>query len=404
MHSSGKFPLKLVYFGFVIHYGGGPKALVDIAIRLSKHQRVEIIDAYGSCSEYIKDLQDAGIPVHILVPENKMIYVGHSHSRIKRIGRLFTLAPTYLKLIFHLVKTIEKIKPDVVWMNIKTPMLFWSVVPGLQEVPVMRSMIECPSLEKMSGFEKWCLRNRMHFFVAVSSESAARLRSLGIGHERIHVVSDTIDAEALIARSQLPLEEELPALDKYPRIVIPSTILRDKGQHTAIKAVAHLKKSGLDPVLWLAGDVVGDNDDYLLYLKQLAKELRLERNVFFLGWRNDVPAIIRCSDIVAFPTHSEGFGLVVLEAFLMKKPLVTTYIGGIKDQVEEGVNALTFRVEDDKGMAGSIQKLVENAELISTLTANGYESAITRFLPSKNTEGFLSAFEATLQVVKSREL
>lgn len=388
--------MKLVYFGVVIHYGGGPQAVVNIARRLSANHEVHIVDAYGACQPYLDDLRKANILVHTLVPENKKVYIGFAHNKVKRFLRIISLIPVYLKLMLRLHQIIQEINPDVAWMNIKTSMLFWALTPGLRRIPVVRSVIECRSPETASFIEKWCLRKRMDRFIAVSTETAEGLEILGIPQNKIRVVSDTHDFEALVSKSQQGVTQDLPGKEGFPKIVVPSTLLKAKGQHTAIKAMKHLKCEGLNPVLWLAGDVVGDNMTYFDELQELVDRNNLSDNVFFLGWRDDIPAIMAQSDIIAFPTHSEGFGLVVLEGFLLKKPVVTTWVGGIKDQVQDGVNASTFPVDDDRKMAACIKTLVENEDLLGRLVDQGYRTACEKFSPQKNTEGYISVFEETI--------
>lgn len=389
--------MKIVYFGFVIHYGGGPKAVVDICSRLSARHEVAVIDAYGACPAYLEDLAKANLPVTVLVPGAKRTIVGHAGNRVKRLLALLRLVPTYLRLVLRLRRAVKELRPDVVWMNIKTPMLFWGITPGVGSVPAVRSVIECPNPERISRLEKWVFRRKIHRFVAVSTESRRRLEQAGVAAEKIDVVSDTLNPERLFAKSRMPLEDELPGMGRFPKVLVPSTLLRTKGQHTAIRAIHRLKSEGGDAVLWLAGDVVGSNTSYLQELHRMVEEFGLADNVFFLGWREDIPALMRQADMVAFPTHSEGFGLVVLEGFLLKKPVVTTLVGGIRDQVEEGVNALTFDVDDDAAMARCIQRLAADPELAGRLTEAGYRTAVEKFSPEKNTQGYESVFETVVR-------
>lgn len=385
--------MKIVYFGMVIHYGGGPKALVGIARRLSSYHQVEVIDAYGSCKTYLADLRQAGIPVHILVPEARRVSIGSHQNKIVRLLRILAQLPVFLKLIWRLRKTVRTLRPDAVWTNIKTPMLFWAATPGLRGIPFVRSVIECPGIHKLSSLEKRCLKRTPVLWVAVSSETREMLRSLGIPPERIEVVSDTLEPEELLSRSRQPLENELPGMDGFPKVVVPATLLRTKGQHTAISAMARLRDEGYRPTLWLAGDVVGNNSAYRQELLNLVRQHRLESNVHFLGWREDIPAIIPYSDIVAFPSHAEGFGLVVLEAFLLRRPIVSTHVGGIKDQIEPGINGLVFPVDDDRTMAEQMGFLLKNPEQQEQIVARAYQTAIEKFSPRNNTEGYRAVFE-----------
>ena len=82
----------------------------------------------------------------------------------------------------------------------------------------------------------------------------------------------------------------------------------------------------------LAGDrrirfqIAGDGPEFD-ELKKLQSELRLEDKVQFLGFRNDVPLLMKQSDLFVMPSLSEPFGIVLLEAMATGTPIVTTRNG-----------------------------------------------------------------------------
>jgi glycosyltransferase involved in cell wall biosynthesis len=224
-----------------------------------------------------------------------------------------------------------------------------------------------------------------------STETAKQLQKIGIKPERIRVVFETINFVDTIEKSRAPLDGPLPGLERHPRLLVPATLLRTKGQHTAIKATARLISQKINPTLWLAGDVVGHNYSYLDYLKDLVSELGVSENVHFLGWRHDMPAVMAKSDIVVLPTHTEGFGRVALEAMLLRRPVVTTPAGGMKDSVQDGYDGLFFPVDDDEVLARQIVRLVTDTQYSAKLVENGHKTVTERFNPEVHTERVLAA-------------
>ena len=79
----------------------------------------------------------------------------------------------------------------------------------------------------------------------------------------------------------------------------------------------------------LAGDrrirfqIAGDGPEFD-ELKKLHSELKLEDKVQFLGFRNDVPLLMKESDLFVLPSLSEPFGIILLEAMATGTPIVTT--------------------------------------------------------------------------------
>jgi glycosyltransferase involved in cell wall biosynthesis len=70
--------------------------------------------------------------------------------------------------------------------------------------------------------------------------------------------------------------------------------------------------------------------------------LNVSDKVHFFGWRDDVPAVMARSDIVALVSYSEGLPMVLLEAMCLKKPAVATRVGGIPEVVCDGVDGDSY--------------------------------------------------------------
>jgi glycosyltransferase involved in cell wall biosynthesis len=139
-----------------------------------------------------------------------------------------------------------------------------------------------------------------------------------------------------------------------------------------------------------------NDKSYLEYLQNLAENLGVSQNVYFLGWRDDVPAIMVQADIVVLPSHEEGFGHVVLEAMLLKRPAVAAHVGGIKDSIQDGMNGLNFPVGDDKALASCIKKIVTDRELANKLIQNGYKTVTETFSPENHTRRFIEGLNLAI--------
>ena len=72
------------------------------------------------------------------------------------------------------------------------------------------------------------------------------------------------------------------------------------------------------------------------YLLNLAKKYGLQEKIHLLGFRTDVIELIKSSDCFIFPSKREGLGISALEAMASGVPLISTYVGGIKDYAEDG--------------------------------------------------------------------
>lgn len=81
------------------------------------------------------------------------------------------------------------------------------------------------------------------------------------------------------------------------------------------------------------------------------------------------------SDIFAFPSHKEGFGLPPLESMACGTPVVTTDCLGVRDFVSNGENAIMVPVKDPDELARGIHELLTNDELGEKFKENGLKTA-----------------------------
>lgn len=99
------------------------------------------------------------------------------------------------------------------------------------------------------------------------------------------------------------------------------------------------------------------------HLSDLAKELGLEKNVIFLGFRTDIPELCNTADISAFPSRIEGLGLAGIEAMAAGVPLVSSNVHGILDYVIDGKTGYACNPDDVDGFANAIKRLADDENL-----------------------------------------
>jgi len=115
-------------------------------------------------------------------------------------------------------------------------------------------------------------------------------------------------------------------------------------------------------------------------LRRLAAALSLER-VRFLGWRNDVAALIKGADIVVLSSRAEGLGSSLCEAQAAGKAVVATSAGGIPEAVEHGETGLLSPPGDAQALGAHIKALLVDPDRRKILGEAGRMRARTRFAP-----------------------
>ncbi|OGS27720.1 MAG: hypothetical protein A2297_00245 [Elusimicrobia bacterium RIFOXYB2_FULL_48_7] len=71
-------------------------------------------------------------------------------------------------------------------------------------------------------------------------------------------------------------------------------------------------------------------------IKNRARQLGLEKNVIFTGFRNDIPAILSAVDFTVMPSYNEGLGMCILESLASGRPVVGVRTGGVPEAIIDG--------------------------------------------------------------------
>lgn len=132
--------------------------------------------------------------------------------------------------------------------------------------------------------------------------------------------------------------------------------LNDNKNHSVIiKAMAEIKDTDIKYII--CGKGKGEET-----LIKLISKLHLEKQVFLLGFRDDVADLLHISDLFAFPSRREGLGLAALEAMAAGLPIITSNINGINDYSQNGITGYKYAPNDYKGFSEGIKLLKNDIE------------------------------------------
>jgi glycosyltransferase involved in cell wall biosynthesis len=177
------------------------------------------------------------------------------------------------------------------------------------------------------------------------------------------VIYDGFDLDAFLAR---PVEEPRALRARFQiaesaRVVASvGGIQRRKGQLDLVEAAAPLAREFPDLVFALGGGA-GDAE-YLAALNARIAELGLQRHFRLIGFEPNVRNLLSISEALVHPSHSEGFGLAILEAMAAGLPVVATRCGGPEEIVEDGESGLLVPVESPRELSDALRRLLAGPE------------------------------------------
>jgi len=159
-----------------------------------------------------------------------------------------------------------------------------------------------------------------------------------------------------------------------------------KDQDTVIKSLCYLDE---DIHLYLVGD--GDRRKELAVL---VATLGLGKRVHFLGIREDVPQLLKATDIVVMSSHWEGFGLAAVEGMAAGKPVLASDVEGLRDVVSGA--GILFAHGDPKALADKINELLADRTLYDARVRSGRLRA-ENFDIHKMVKGYVGVYNSLMR-------
>lgn len=228
--------------------------------------------------------------------------------------------------------------------------------------------LSCPAVGWFGDYYKLKYFQNCDSFFAVTPDIAASIVSRGMPADRVFTTNTfgTMPDAPAVDRASFAT----PADAKVALVL--SRLHKVKGIDTMLQAVADVP--GLH--VWIAGD----GPERASY-EALAERLGLLDRVRFLGWRSDRKSLLEACDICVLPSRYEPFGTVIVEAWAANRPLVATAADGARQYVHDGEDGLLCAIDDAKGLAGCLSRLLTEPALADRLAVAGrlrFEADFTR--------------------------
>lgn len=159
-----------------------------------------------------------------------------------------------------------------------------------------------------------------------------------------------------------------------PQLLTLCRLVKAKGLDILLQACAELKQRGHKFVLHIIGD-----GPIRKQLEEQAVQLNIYEETIFYGYMLHPEQFMPFSDIFILPSRAESFGSVFAEAALSWVSLVGTDVGGIAEQIEDGVNGLLVPVDDVIALAEAVERVLVDTDLRYRLAEAAYEKAINTY-------------------------
>jgi glycosyltransferase involved in cell wall biosynthesis len=202
------------------------------------------------------------------------------------------------------------------------------------------------------------------FSSAVEGASPAKLHTIHYGLPLSQALDRNATRAALLAELRLPNDAVL--------VSMVCRLVEQKGVFYGLSAVMRLFETF--PTLHLL--VVGEGP---LRADMERRAAAAPGRIHFLGWRDDVPALLRATDVLIAPSLWEGFGLVLLEAMAQQTPIVASAVSAIPEVVIDEETGLLAAPRDVSALSEALRRLLQDAPLRQHMGLLGRDRLETHF-------------------------
>jgi len=335
--------MKVLHVINNLDIGGAEKLLIEALPKfMEEGVEVELAILDGTTYPFLKQLQKKNCTLHLL-------------------GKGSVYNPW---LIFKLISLIKKV--DIVHVHL-FPSLYWvSIAKMVSFSKTTLLFTEHSTSNKRRNNSVFKLLDRFIYkrykkIVTISKDVDSLIKDhLGFNTSKFSLISNGVDLEKMKKiKPYDPLDFVSVASEKI--IIQVSRFTKQKDQITLIKSIPFIN----NPVKLLlvgVGPLIGE-------CNELVKELAIEDQVLFLGFRMDIPALLKTANVVVLSSKYEGLSLSGLEALASGRPLVASNVPGLEILV--GGAGVLFPAGDEKQLAIEIDQLLKDSHYYDRVVNRG---------------------------------
>jgi len=367
---------RILFVSYTAVLGGGELCLLDFA------------HAYRDTSQVLlltdgilkKRLEDLAVKVEVCQASRSLanVKVSSGLASLKSIGDLWRLG----KLVAQRSKAF-----DLIHANNQKGFVVSAIAKLFGGAPVVWHLHDILTADIFSSTNRRIAVTLANWFatrVIVNSKATGEaFIAAGGKRELLRIVYNGFDGEvfdridsdrAQSLRSELGIPSDRPLVGMFSRLSYW------KGQHILLEAASKLP----DVQVLLVGDALFGEAEYTEKLKNIAAQPSLQGRVHWLGFRQDIPELMKACDAIAHcSTAPEPFGRVIVEAQLAKRPAIATIGGGTSEIIENGVTGLLIPPNDSQLLADAMQQIFSDRAAAQKMVETAYAQAKTKFsIPS----------------------
>lgn len=304
--------------------------------------------------------------------------------------------------ILKLAKFIKKNKFDVIHTQYSKDL--WTLVPALQfagsNCPLFLTKQMGSFIVKKDFLHK-ALYNRVNNVFAISNIIKTNLLdTCPLTPDKIKLLHNGVDTANYAPQffDGKPVRKEFNVSDNELAIGMLARLSPGKGHEEFLFSAKKLIAENKNLKFLVIGGASAGEDEYAGKIKSAAAEMGIADNVIFTGFRKDIPNLLSALDIFVFPSHSEAFGIALVEAMSMAKPCVGTKSDGVLDIIVDSETGYFFEKNNVDELTEKIGLLINSKEKRIDFGNKARERAVSKFDIEVLTDKVIKYYKEVIQI------
>jgi len=355
--------------------GGGEIALLGLVRALDRSRFTPVV-ALASAGPLVEKLRAAGVETHVLPLDRSIVEARKDNLGYKSLFRL-RQASLCVAYAVRLARFARRHGVHLIHTNSLKADVYGGLAGRIAHIPVLWHVRDTIG----DGYLPASLASLFLFLIKilpqqVIANSESTRRHLKPSHaEAVPVVYSGVSDERMVASGPPG-----PFLGGPQIVALVGRIADWKGQHIFIQAAALVRDRFPQARFQIIGAPLFGEYEYERFLHQMVCDLGLEDHVKFLGFREDVPALLAQADIVVHAsTLGEPFGQVVIEGMAAGKPVIATDGGALPEIVIPNETGLLVPMGDAPAMAEAMRTLLSDPVRAAAMGVAGRQRVRERF-------------------------
>ncbi len=385
---------RVFYLDHTSKWSGGEVALFRTLTSLDRG-KIDPVLVLATEGEFAVRLRAASLET-IIVPLEERLRLAHKDTLGREFRRDVGMAMTCLRYALLLAPILRRRKADLIHCNSLKSDIYGALAGRIAGIPVIwhvRDHIDPSYLpHRVVTVFRRLARSIPSGVLTNSFSTEGKLFPEGAGRQRRRVVYDGLMDSELQAPCPLPFDHWNHSL---PKIGLLGRIVPWKGQHIFLEAAKQLTDRGVKAHFQVIGAPLFGEAEYEAQLRQQA--VSLGDRVSFLGFRSDVPELLRGLDILVHCSVTpEPFGQVVIEGMAEGLPVVASDGGGVQEIIEQGVNGLRTPMGNASALADALERLLRDPKTASALGQAAYKHVREKFTAAHSARAVESFYQELL--------